>query len=1192
MKRLIISLLAFAFLLNVSSVFAQMGHGGEPVSFRNADLLSTYVDHIQLAKPDMAQIEAEDAQSTKDGSRYMIGRFIDVNRNINDAGTWDELPNGARVWRLRISAPDANALSVFYDKFYLPKGTQLFLYNQNHKQLIGSLDYRNNNRFSEMYSTEIIEGETTWLELIIYPEATEMPILEIGEVCYIYRGVSPLIGRYMDIKPPDFGSSESCEVNVNCPEGANWQTEKKGVAVIFCDGALCSGTVVNNTSNDGTPYFLTADHCGGGSTTISQWQFYFNFEASGCTNPGSAPAYNTITGAVRRARADIEAGKSDFLLLELNCTEDDLANVNAYYNGWDRSTTGSPSGVSIHHPSGDIKKISTYETTLVSGTFNSCPANAHWRADWVATATNTGVTEGGSSGSPLFNNNKLVVGTLSGGLSYCGCPVSSRNDLYGKFDYHWESNGTTDDVKLKPWLDPTNTGSTTCPGRAPNSGAAGITAQFIANPTNVTTGGTVAFTDQSTGNPTSWSWTFEGGTPGTSTTQNPTVNYPTAGTYSVTLTVSDGTDNDTEVKSGYIIVSGTASGLNAAFGASSYSIFEGECINFQDQSTGNPTSWEWNFQGAETLTSTDQNPVNICYMTAGTYNVSLTVQNGTDTDTENCVGCITVEVNPVNPIANFSGSPLIIPVGGVVHFTNLCENGPFDAFAWTFEGGIPGVWNDSVPQPIMYNEVGFYDVELRCRNMAGVQDIELKENYIQVIPAAVEPPTANFVANYTVIQPGDAVNFIDLSSGFPYQWEWTFQGGDPATSVIQNPEGIVFAAPGIYDICLIVYNNEGSDTLCREDYIVVSATDPCTQAPEARFKAAPRLITQGQRVYFQDESTNLPQYWNWVFDGGNPATGVEGSITGGVLYSVPGIYDVTLAVNNACGSDMLTKDDYIYVFSGPVSLYCDTLSNLRNNEGIGLVIPNLYWGFLAGHNGKRIKSYADKFSDFTFGEVKSLIVPVEKAVYGNYNAYVRFMIWEGSNDTIGEVLGEKKMYIRDLQENYNNVITFDEPVEINGPFWAGFRINYDDVNQDGYSDDLFVVSIANPRGEIESYNTMWVLDGSTWKSNVEVFGFATSTAIRPLGCLVDVPDYMFDGKLDVYPNPANDIITLSFGTEFTGKDINIQIRNILGNTVAEIPVSGVSGELNIPVSGYADGMYLVSILVDGKILTRRVSVMH
>ncbi|NLA24738.1 MAG: PKD domain-containing protein, partial [Bacteroidales bacterium] len=806
-----------------------------------------------------------------------------------------------------------------------------------------------------------------------------------------------------------------------------------------------------------------------------------------------------------------------------------------------------------------------------------------------------GVTEGGSSGSPLFSNNKLIVGTLTGGSSDCGLPAQNQSDLYGKFDYHWESNGGADNVRLKPWLDPNNTGATILQGREPNAAAQGLAAQFTANPTLVAVGGNVAFTDQSSGGPTSWQWTFEGGNPETSPNPNPTVNYPNAGVYGVTLTVSDGQDEDTEIKAGYITVSDDVPlELSAAFAASAYTIFEGDCVNFQDQSTGSPISWVWNFQGANTPNTTQQNPTNICWDEAGTYNVSLTIENAEgQVDTRNWQACITVEAAPILPIADFSGSPLVVPVGGTVTFTNLCQNGPFEAFAWTFEGGVPAVSNDSVPQPVTYMEVGTYDVELRCKNITGVQDIEKKLDYIKVIPAAIEAPVANFVANYTVIQPGDAVNFIDLSENHPYHWEWIIEGGTPNESFVQNPSNIIFEEEGIYNVCLIVTNNHGTDTLCRENYIVVSEEDPCTDAPVAKFTAHPRLITQGQRVYFQDQSTNLPQNWYWQFPSGTPSSSQEGSITDGVLYTMSGIYNVTLAVSNNCGNDLKTKPEYIYVFSGPVSRYCDTLTNLRPNEGSGrITAPSPYWGYVGGHNGKKVKTYADRFVDYTFGEIKSILVPVEKAVWGTHNSYVRFRIWDGSNDTIGEILGDKKVLLKDLQENFNNVITFDNPVEINGPFYVGYSINYPDADGDGYSDDMFVVSLASPRSPIESSNTLMLFDAGQWKSSVELFGIATSTAIQPIGCIVDIPEYMLEGRLNIYPNPANDIITLEFGEELYGKDVSIQVRNILGNTLLDMPVNSVYNDVVIPISSYPEGMYLVTVIADGKTMTKRVSVMR
>ncbi len=453
-----------------TEAFAQPSYGGQPISFSNKGI-STEIDHVKISPPDMQFVVKDADVFEKNGQIYKIAEMLNTDLNMENSGTWDYLDDGTKIWRLKISVEGAKGLALYYKEFYLPEHTKLFLYNENRKQVIGAFDYRNNPTMFKDFSTEIIQGKTVYLELTQKPEATENPNIQIFQIAYVYRGVEQLVGRYENEKiTGGVGSSDVCEVNVNCPEGANWQMEKRGIAEVFVvEGASagwCSGTLVSNTSFDGTPYFLTADHCGGGTCTaddFAQWQFYFNYEAAGCADPSSEPSYSTITGAVKRARGDMDNG-SDYLLVELNCTEEQLNLFGAYYNGWNRGVTPSSSGVIIHHPSGDIKKISTYTSPVTEGTYNACPANVHWKAKWVQTVTNWGVTEGGSSGAPLFDNNKLVVGTLSGGSSYCGALVNSSYDLFGKFDYHWISNGETADLQLKPWLDPINSGSITCPG--------------------------------------------------------------------------------------------------------------------------------------------------------------------------------------------------------------------------------------------------------------------------------------------------------------------------------------------------------------------------------------------------------------------------------------------------------------------------------------------------------------------------------------------------------------------------------------------------------------------------------------------------------------------------------------------------------------------------------------------------------
>ena len=126
---------------------------------------------------------------------------------------------------------------------------------------------------------------------------------------------------------------------------------------------------------------------------------------------------------------------------------------NAYYNGW--LLSGSSNGVSIHHPSGDPKKISTYTQSLQSASWNSSGGGTHWRVYWSSTVNGHGVSEGGSSGSPIFTSSGLIVGQLTGGSSTCTSPYSS--DLYGKMSFNWQTNGSTPAKQLKPWLDPNGT---------------------------------------------------------------------------------------------------------------------------------------------------------------------------------------------------------------------------------------------------------------------------------------------------------------------------------------------------------------------------------------------------------------------------------------------------------------------------------------------------------------------------------------------------------------------------------------------------------------------------------------------------------------------------------------------------------------------------------------------------------------
>jgi hypothetical protein len=168
---------------------------------------------------------------------------------------------------------------------------------------------------------------------------------------------------------------------------------------------------------------------------------------------------------------------SDFTLTELNSAPDPLWGI--YYNGWDNSGAAVSSAVGIHHPRGDIKKISIENDPLISSAWGGTPANSHWRnPNW-----DFGVTEGGSSGSPLFDQNHRTIGQLHGGASACGNSATNMWDDYGKFSFSWTGNNT-DATRLSNWLDPAGTGATSIDGVDP-AGPGAVIDGSIGNPQGV-----------------------------------------------------------------------------------------------------------------------------------------------------------------------------------------------------------------------------------------------------------------------------------------------------------------------------------------------------------------------------------------------------------------------------------------------------------------------------------------------------------------------------------------------------------------------------------------------------------------------------------------------------------------------------------------------------------------------------------
>ncbi|PKP19567.1 MAG: hypothetical protein CVU05_11060 [Bacteroidetes bacterium HGW-Bacteroidetes-21] len=543
MKRF--TILALLALFSMTFSYGQKKSLNPSPGFANKDLLET-CDAVLLPGLNEDYIKAESLKLPKDGQVWEIGRAIPAGLTMENSGTWFDLADGKRVWMLRVKTPGAIGLTAEIFDFHIPVGSEFYVYDPAGKTRYGKYTMSDNGDF---FGSDIIVGDEIVFEYVETSETVGDAHFTIKDIMHLYRGVQ------FTKETKDFGDSESCEVNIVCsPAGDSWTTQKQGVARIYVvmgtSAGWCTGTLINNTAQDCKKYFLSAYHCydGASASNLTQWRFYFNYQSATCTNPTSQPSYNMMTGCTLKSSGNISGG-SDFILLELTGTIS--AAWNLYMNGWNRATTPAGPGVSIHHPAGDIKKISKY-TTLTSSTWSGGATSAHWRVTWTNTGNGTGVTEGGSSGSPLFDNTGRVIGTLTGGGSYC--TATTQPDYYGKFSYHWASNGTTDAAKLQPWLDPANTtttlGGMTCPATTTT-----LTAAFTGTPTSVNIGGTVTYTSQSTGNVTSYSWSFPGGTPSTSTAASPTVVYNTAGQYNASLTVGDGSTTNTLNKTNYITVS-------------------------------------------------------------------------------------------------------------------------------------------------------------------------------------------------------------------------------------------------------------------------------------------------------------------------------------------------------------------------------------------------------------------------------------------------------------------------------------------------------------------------------------------------------------------------------------------------------------------------------------------------------------
>ncbi len=402
----------------------------------NANQLKQKTVLVQLETPDLVALQLEDAENdNRKDKPYRTSTIHEVNKNLlQSASVTKQGEKAILTWHLE--ATGAKHLSYFFSDFFLPESALLYIVNNTTGDYYGAFG-SNNHISTGTFATSPFAGDNH--TLVVSLNESELPLLRL-QLKEVYRGY-----RGSAYQKRGEGDSEACNININCPLGDDFQVVKRAVVHILAPSGNCSGTLVNNTANNGKQYVLTAQHCLPSNLNVSNWRFKFGFEGIDCAAEESVP-FNTVSGAQLLAHN----APTDFALVEI--LQPIPIEYEPYFAGWDiDGPTGDVAPVfGIHHPSSDIKKISKANSTVIGTCFNT-PGTNCFELVWEQ-----GTTEGGSSGSALMDADGYVIGNLSGGQASCSLP--NETDFYGMLKYSFSIDPDNPQTNAKQWLDKGKTG--------------------------------------------------------------------------------------------------------------------------------------------------------------------------------------------------------------------------------------------------------------------------------------------------------------------------------------------------------------------------------------------------------------------------------------------------------------------------------------------------------------------------------------------------------------------------------------------------------------------------------------------------------------------------------------------------------------------------------------------------------------
>ncbi len=517
----------FAWLL-VLLAFGGVAHaapeGAVPTASRFRVLDVNRLDSVAAAPLDLALLGKEDAAEDRKGipQRFAVPERVSI--TPSNHGTWEDLGNGEMLWRLRILGREGStSLNLGFTRFRMSKGSRLLLYSTDGREVVRPFTAADNEGRRELW-TPVVVTRDLMVELTVPKSEVRDVVLKLGWINQGYRGFGTVPGVLYE-------KSGSCEMDTECLASTDsWRQQTRSVGVISTGGSrFCSGSLINDTAGDRKMYFMTANHCMITSANAGSLVVYWNYKNSFCRTPGSAQSGaagdGTLTQFHTGSTFRAANAASDFTLVELVGAP--VASYQHFWAGWDRSTgnfacSASAPCVTIHHPNTDEKRI-TYSTTTTATTSWSGTASpgdgshlwVHWATDPPGPFTVPGVTEGGSSGSPLYSPAGRFIGQLHGGLSVCGATGNNLSDYYGRFSVSWTGGGTNS-TRLSNWLDAGNTGATTINGLE-NGGCSAVNA-FVSGPSSEPLHVSSTYTASFTGSVASpqywWSMRFHSPTSG------------------------------------------------------------------------------------------------------------------------------------------------------------------------------------------------------------------------------------------------------------------------------------------------------------------------------------------------------------------------------------------------------------------------------------------------------------------------------------------------------------------------------------------------------------------------------------------------------------------------------------------------------------------------------------------------------